>query len=271
MRTQQRDRLLDLLRSYGSCAVAFSGGLDSSVLAKAAVTALADRAVALTAIGPSMPSDQLDAAFDMARSIGIRHELIHTYEAADPRYRANTPERCYFCKHTICRALRRRADELGLAELVDGTNADDHRGRRPGMRASRELGVRSPLAECELGKQDLRELAQMWQLPTHNRPASPCLASRIAYGVPITPERLAMVDRAERFLHERGFAVVRVRLHEGELARVEAPLEDLPKLLDPKLRAALAAHLRACGFRRATLDLEGFRSGSLDEGLEIGD
>jgi len=261
------DRLLDLLRSYGSCAVALSGGLDSSVLAKAAVLALGDRAVALTATSASMPSGQLEAAVEVARSIGIRHEVIETDELSDPRYQANPADRCYFCKQTIGRHFVERAKELGLAVVVDGTNADDRHDHRLGMRAARELGLRSPLAECGLGKEDLRELARAWQLPAPDRPASPCLASRIAYGVTITAQRLAMVDRAEQFLRERGFPIVRVRLHEGELARVEVPVDEIPRLLAPELRRALAEHLRACGFRWATVDLEGFRSGSLNEGL----
>ena len=136
-----------------------------------------------------------------------------------------------------------------------------------GSRAARELGVRSPLAECGLGKEELRELARHWQLPTHDKPASPCLASRIAYGVPITEARLAMVDRAEQFLRQRGFSIVRVRLHENELARVEVPVEEINRLLDPKLRGELAAHLHACGFRHVTVDLEGYRSGSLNAQL----
>ena len=151
-----------------------------------------------------------------------------------------------------------------LATLVDGANADDPGDQRPGMRAASELGVQSPLAQCGLGRQELRELARHWELPTHDKPASPCLASRIAYGVPITPQRLAMVDRAEQFLHEHGFRKVRVRLHEGELARVEVLLEDLPRLLGTRLRRALDDRLHQCGFRYATIDLDGFRSGSLN-------
>jgi len=264
---QKQEQLLDLLRGYGSCAVAFSGGLDSSVLAKAAVLALGDRAVAMTAAGATMPGGELAAAVALARAIGIRHEVIHADELADPRYRANTRQRCYFCKQTICRRLLRRAEELGLAALADGANADDASDYRPGALAARELGVRSPLADCGLTKQELRELARAWDLPTCDKPAAPCLASRIAYGVPITEERLARIDRAERFLRDRGFQIVRVRLHEGELARVEVPLEDLPRLLEARLRRELAEHLRACGFRWATVDLEGFRSGSMNDGL----
>ncbi|HLA84714.1 MAG TPA: ATP-dependent sacrificial sulfur transferase LarE [Thermoguttaceae bacterium] len=258
------DALLNLLRGYGSCAVAFSGGLDSSVLAKAALAALGDRAVAFTATGPTMPAGESEAAVELARAIGIRHEVVPTDELADPRYQANPSDRCYYCKQTICGHFLRRAEKLGLAVLVDGANVDDAGDYRPGMRAARELGVRSPLAECGFGKRELRELARHWSLPTHDKPASPCLASRVAYGVSITPERLAMIDRAERFLHERGFRVARVRLHENDLARVEVPWEDLPRLLEPDLRRALAVHLRECGFRYATIDLEGFRSGSMN-------
>jgi uncharacterized protein len=266
---RKRDRLIELVRDCGSCAVAFSGGLDSSVLAKAAMIAIGRQAMAFTASSPSLPEGQLEAAVRLARAIGIRHEVIPTDEISDPHYRANTPDRCYFCKQMVCRRIAERAGELGLTVVVDGSNADDRHDYRPGSRAARELGVRSPLAECELGKEELRELARFWQLPTHDKPASPCLASRIAYGVPITPERLAMVDRAERFLRERGFPIVRVRLHENELARVEVPVDGIDRLLDPKLRGELVAHLHACGFRYVTVDLEGYRLGSLNEGLEV--
>ncbi|NLE37975.1 MAG: ATP-dependent sacrificial sulfur transferase LarE [Pirellulaceae bacterium] len=268
---KKRDRLLDLLRDLGSAAVAFSGGLDSSVLAKAAVSVLGDRAVALTATGPSMPGGELEAAVRLAREIGIRHEVIETDELADPEYRANTPERCYFCKQIICRHLLRRVEQLGLAVLLDGANADDRRDHRPGSRAARELGVRSPLAECEFTKDELRRLAQAWRLPNSNKPSSPCLSSRVAYGVPITEAALAMIDRAERFLHEHDFAVARVRLHEGGLARVEVPAEDLPRLLESSLRRRLTEHLHACGFSYATVDLDGFRSGSLNRSLSAED
>ncbi|MBN1588351.1 MAG: ATP-dependent sacrificial sulfur transferase LarE [Pirellulales bacterium] len=265
---QKSNQLIDLLRGYGSCAVAFSGGLDSSVLAKAAVLALGEQAVAFTAHGPSMPGGELDAAVAVAEAVGIRHEVIRTDELADPRYQANTPERCYFCKQTICRAIAERARELGLAVVVDGANVDDRCDHRPGSRAARELGVRGPLAECEFDKNALRELARHWQLSTWDKPASPCLSSRVAYGVPITEGRLAMIDRAERFLREHGFPIVRVRLHEGDLARVEVPVGELPRLLEPALREALTEHLRECEFRRVTIDLAGFRSGSLNEGLD---
>jgi pyridinium-3,5-biscarboxylic acid mononucleotide sulfurtransferase len=231
---------------------------------------LGDRAVAFTATSPSTARGELDAAVELAQAIGIRHEVIQTDELADPRYQANTAERCYFCKQALCRRIAERAGELGLAVVVDGSNADDRRDHRPGRRAAGELGVRSPLAECEFTKQELRELARHWRLSTWARPASPCLSSRVAYGVPITEERLAMIDRAEQFLRERGFPVVRVRLHEDDLARVEVPIDELPRLLEPEVRQPLAEHLRACGFRYATIDLEGFRSGSLNEGLGYG-
>ena len=264
---KKQDQLLKLLHGYGSCAVAFSGGLDSSVLAKAAVEALGDRVVALTTTGPSMPKGELEAAVELTQLIGIRHEVIETNELADSRYQANTPERCYFCKQIICRRLIARARQLDLTVVIDGTNADDQNDYRPGTRAARELGVHGPLAECGLGKEDLRELARHWRLPTHDKPASPCLATRIAYGLTITAERLTMIDRAERFLHDRGFLIVRVRLHEGELARVEVPLDDIARLFESDVRRELVDHLRRCGFRYVTIDLEGFRSGSMNKVL----
>jgi uncharacterized protein len=264
---KKRDRVIEILRGFDGVAVAFSGGLDSSVLAKAAVTALADRAVAFTATSPSMPGGELENAVELARRIGIRHEVVETDELSDPRYRENTPERCYFCKQIICRVIASRAESLGLAIVVDGANADDRHDHRPGSRAAKELGVRSPLAECGLTKAELRQLARAWELPNWNKPASPCLSSRVAYGVSITEDRLRMIDRAEQFLHEHGFPVARVRLHEDDLARVEVPANDIDRLLEPSLRRALAEHLHDCGFRFVSVDLDGFRSGSLNRGL----
>ena len=264
---QKRDRLLELIRDYGSCAVAFSGGLDSSVLAKAAVLALGEKTIAFTSTGPSMPSGEREAAVALARQIGIRHEVIATDELDDPCYQANTYDRCYFCKQTICRIFLHRAKEHGITVLVDGSNVDDRDDFRPGSLAVAELGVKSPLAECGFTKAELRKLARDWELPTHDKPSSPCLATRIAYGLPITLERLTMVDRAEQFLHDQGVSIVRVRLHKGDIARIEVPLDELPRLIEPTMRAKLTDHLHQCGFHRVTIDLEGFRSGSMNQAI----
>jgi uncharacterized protein len=265
----KRDRLLDLLRSYGSCAVAFSGGLDSTVLAKAAQLALGDRAVAVTGSSASLAAGELDDSIALARQIGIRHEVIHTDELAVPGYQANAGDRCYFCKSELFLKVEQIAARLGVAVVCDGSNHDDQGEHRPGIQAARERQVRSPLAECSLGKPELRALAAAWDIPTWDKPAAPCLSSRIAYGERVTPERLAMIDQAERFLRERGFQPLRVRYHKGDMARIEVSLDALPRLAEGELRRTLLEHLRSLGFKYVALDLEGFRSGSMNAVLPL--
>ena len=260
---------MQLLAGYGSCAVAFSGGLDSAVLAKAAQLALGDRAVAVTGTSASMAAGEADEAEQLARQIGIRHQTIATGELSLPAYQANRADRCYHCKTELFSQVQQVAERLGVAVLADGSNRDDQGDYRPGRRAASERNVRSPLAECELSKQEIRRLAEFWGLPVWNKPATPCLSSRLAYGEQVTPERLAMVDGAERFLRARGFQPLRVRYHRGEMARIEVALEQLPQLLDPELRRETVDHLKSLGFKYVSLDLEGFRSGSLNEGLRI--
>jgi pyridinium-3,5-biscarboxylic acid mononucleotide sulfurtransferase len=265
----KRDRLLELLRSYGSCAVAFSGGLDSSVLAKAARLALGDRASALTGVSASMASGEREACVEVARSIGIRHEIFSTNEMSLPEYRANTADRCYHCKNELFGKIEAIAKRYGLAVVADGSNADDRDDYRPGMQAARDRQVKSPLAECGLTKAELRALAEHWGLPTAAKPATPCLSSRIAYGEEVTPERLARIDQAERFLRSRGFQPLRVRYHRGEMARIEAPVEELPRFLEPEFRGELVEFFRSLGFKYISLDLEGFRGGSLNAVLPV--
>ncbi len=260
----KRERLLDLLRSYRSCAVAFSGGLDSTVLAKAASLALGDQAVAVTGFSASLAAGELEECRRLAQQIGIRHQVIETGELANPDYRENSPNRCYFCKTELFSQVERIARETGVAVVADGSNWDDHGEHRPGLQAARDRKVRSPLAECGLTKAEIRSLAQDWGLPTWDKPAMPCLSSRIAYGESVTPERLAMIDSAERFLRERGFRPLRVRYHKGDMARIEVAPEALPRFSDRQFRRELIEHLRAMGFKYITLDLEGFRSGSLN-------
>lgn len=260
----KRDRLLDRLRTLGSCAVAFSGGLDSTVLAKAAQLALGDRALAVTGASASMAAGELDECRELARLIGIRHEVIQTEELDNPEYQKNTADRCYHCKTELFTQLDRIAARFQVAAVLDGSNLDDRGEHRPGMQAAREQKVISPLAECGLTKPEIRQLASFWELPTWDKPATPCLSSRIAYGEQVTRERLAMVDRAERFLRGRGFRLLRVRYHRGDVARLEVPLNLLPQLVAEPLRSALVAEFKAAGFRFVALDLEGFRSGSLN-------
>lgn len=272
----KRDRLLELLRSFGSCAVAYSGGLDSTVLAKAAQLALGDRAVAVTGSSASLAVGELDEAAKLARLIGIRHEVIETDELSIPQYQANEADRCYFCKSELFVKVEQLAGRLDVAVVADGSNRDDHGEHRPGLRAAKDKRVRSPLAECGFTKMEIRQLAAHWGLPTWNKPATPCLSSRIAYGEQVTPERLAMVDRAERFLREQDFRPLRVRYHKGDVARIEVAADALARFADADFRRAVVEHLKAAGFKYVSLDLEGFRSGSLNavlpvESLQIGE
>ncbi len=261
----KRERLLGLLASYGSCAVAFSGGLDSTVLAKAAQLALGEKAVAITGVSASLAAGELEECRQLARRIGIRHEILQTDELSNPDYQRNTADRCYHCKIELFGQVEKAAQRLGLAVVADGSNRDDHGEHRPGLRAAAEQKVRSPLAECDLTKSELRRLAADWELPTWDKPATPCLSSRIAYGEQVTPERLAMIDQAERALREHGFRPLRVRYHKGDLARIEVSPEAIAKLLDAELRRQVVEALKSAGFKYVSLDLEGFRSGSLNE------
>jgi pyridinium-3,5-biscarboxylic acid mononucleotide sulfurtransferase len=269
MLAEKRQNLLDRLASLESCAVAFSAGVDSTVVAKAAAVALRDRAVAVTGTSDSMAEGELDQARELARIIGIRHVVVPTAEFSQPDYLRNAPDRCYHCKTELYTQLDRILPTLGVAHAVNGANADDLSDYRPGQLAAAEHGVLSPLAECGLTKAEVRELARGWNLPVWDKPAMPCLSSRIAYGEEVTPERLRMIDQAERFLRSRSLATVRVRYHRGDLARLEVPLEALPRLVEEPLRSELTARLRQIGFRFLTLDLEGFRSGSLNQLIEL--
>lgn len=260
----KRDRLLGLLRGYGSCAVAFSGGLDSTVLAKAAQLALGDRAVAVTGVSASLAAGELDECRDLARQIGIRHEVIETNELTNPEYQRNDSNRCYHCKTELFVEVEKLSRRLGVAVVCDGSNRDDHGEHRPGLRAAREQQVKSPLAECEFTKPEIRQLAAHWDVPIWDKPATPCLSSRIAYGEQVTPERLQMIDRAERFLREQGFQPLRVRYHRGDVARIEVSPDALPRFLDADFRREVIDRLKAAGFKYVSLDLEGFRSGSLN-------
>ena len=262
----KRDALLAALRSLGRVAVAFSGGVDSAVVAKAAALACGEHAVAVTADSPSLAAGELDRAAAVAAGIGIRHRIVKTAEFASPAYLANAPDRCFHCKSKLYDRLGDLLPELGADAVVNGANADDAGDHRPGMRAAGDRGVRSPLLECGFTKADVRALARAWGLPVWDKPASPCLSSRIAYGVPVTPARVRRVDAAEAWLKDR-FALreCRVRCEANELARVEVPRPALPRVCGEA--AAVSAELKRLGFRYVTLDLEGFRSGSLNAGL----
>lgn len=264
LRNRQRAALVNMLHSYGRVAVAFSGGIDSTVVAQAAFEALGNAAVAVTAESASLASGELEEARALAHQIGIRHRVIHTTEFADPNYIRNDSSRCYFCKSELYGRLAALQGELGVDVVASGANTDDMGEYRPGLRAASEHGVRHPLQECGLSKADVRALAKAWGLPTWDKPATPCLSSRIAYGEEATPERVRMIDQAEQWLRRQGLRVLRVRYHRGDVARIEVPLDDLPRFVEVELRDELVPAFRALGFKFVTLDLEGFRSGSLN-------
>jgi uncharacterized protein len=261
----KRDRLLDVLRGLGGAAVAFSGGIDSTVVAQAAHLALGGRAVAVTADSASVPRAELADAERLARHIGIRHRVVITDEFSDPDYVRNDGTRCYYCKSELYSRVEALLPELGVSVICSGANLDDRGDYRPGLKAAAEHRVRHPLQEAGFTKADVRALARAWGLPTWDKPASPCLSSRLAPGVEVTHERTARVEAAEEYLRGLGYRECRVRLHGDEMARIEVPADGIARLADPAVREALARRFKELGFRYVTLDLEGFRSGSLND------
>lgn len=262
---RRRDRLLEVLRATGGCAVALSGGIDSTVVAKAARLALGDAAVAVTADSPSVARAELADARRAAELIGIRHVVVATDEFANADYAANDGRRCYFCKDELYTRVAGLLPALGVGVICSGANLDDRGDYRPGLTAAAEHGVLHPLQEAGMTKADVRALARHWGLPTWDKPASPCLSSRLAPGVEVTRERTARVEAAEAYLRQLGLRDCRVRLHEGELARLEVPADEVARLAAPAVREPLARRLKELGFRYVTIDLEGLRSGSLNE------
>jgi len=257
--------LCDTLASLGSVVVAYSGGADSAYLAFIANRTLGDRAVAVTADSPSYPERHRQLAIQIARDFGLRHEIIQTNELERPEYRANPSNRCYYCKHELYTHLSRLAAGRG-AVIVDGNNADDRGDYRPGRQAAREFGVRSPLDEVDLRKDEIRELSRQAGLPTWDEPASACLSSRIPYHSDVTDEKLRTIERAEQALRALGFRVFRVR-HHDDLARIEIARAEMPRALEPDVAAAIVRALKEAGYRYVSLDLQGYRTGSLNEGL----
>jgi uncharacterized protein len=263
---QKKARLDALLSVMGSALVAFSGGLDSTFLAAVVRDLLGDRAVAVTALSPSVPQSEAADAADLAGLIGIRHLTIETREMDSADFVNNTPDRCYYCKDELFGRLRSLAEGMGFAYVLDGSNCDDEGDYRPGRRAAARHGVRSPLLEAGLSKDDIRTLSRERGLPTWDKPAMACLASRLPYGTPITEDALKQVEAAEAFLRSLGIRQLRVR-HHGDVARIEVDRAGRDALLREENRQAVVERLRSLGYLYVTVDLAGFRSGSLNEGL----
>jgi len=260
--------LRGLFDGFGSVLVAFSGGVDSAYLAWLAHDVLGPRALAVTALSESYPAHHYDLAVTLARQAGFPHEIVHTREMERAEYRANPVNRCYYCKDELYTVLRDLARDRGLAVVVDGNNADDRGDHRPGRQAAREAGVRSPLDEVGLGKDAIRALARRAGLPQWDEPASACLSSRVPYEHAVTPEKLRAIEQAETALRALGFRGCRVR-HHDDVARLELSAADLPRAVEPETARAIAAAVKGAGFRFVALDLEGYRTGSLNERIPL--
>jgi uncharacterized protein len=256
------------LREFPSIIVAYSGGVDSAWLAYAATRVLRRAAVCVTADSPSYPQRHRALAIRLAADFGFVHEIIRTDEMARPEYRANPANRCYYCKHELYTRLSEIARERGIPVIADGSNADDRGDYRPGRQAAREFGVRSPLDEAGLTKADIRELSRRAGLPTWDEPASACLSSRIPYFSEVTDEKLRMIERAESVLRGLGFRICRVRHHDS-IARLELGRDEIARALEPEVADAIDRALRDIGYQHVTVDLRGYRLGSLNEALRL--
>jgi len=256
------------LASLGSVLVAYSGGIDSAFLAVTAARVLGDRSLCITADSPSYPDHHRDLAIGTARAFDLHHEMVRTSEVDNPDYRANPANRCYYCKHELYSRLTAIARDRGFAAVVDGSNADDRGDYRPGRQAAREFGVVSPLDEAGLTKGDIRDLARLAGMETWDEPASACLSSRIPYHSEVTEEKLRTIDAAERVLRALGFRIYRVR-HHDTIARLELGKDEMARALEPETAAAIDRELRALGYAHVTVDLRGYRLGSLNDALKL--
>ena len=260
---EKLDRLREIIAELGSMAVGFSGGVDSSLLLTVGHEVLGDRVIAVTGVDASVPEREVKEAKAFCEARGIRHILCRHDPLKEESYRNNRPDRCYFCKHGIFTEIKKIADENGIEYMAEGSNMDDLGDYRPGLKAVAELSVKSPLREAKLDKSDIRRIARAMGLPTWSKPAYACLASRFAYGEEITEEKLRRIDRAEQFLIEHGFLEERVRMH-GNLARIEVPPADIPRLASDEVREAVYEEFKRLGFLFVTLDLKGYRTGSMN-------
>ncbi len=263
---EKYDRLRATLRDMGQCVIGYSGGVDSTLVLKVAHDVLGDRAVAVTGDSEAFPQGEVDAATAVANAMGVTVTRVRTHELANPNFAVNTPDRCYHCKTELFSELQDVARERGIAWIVDGSHADDGKpgDHRPGMRAASERGVRSPLREAGMSKADVRALALHLGVPNWDKPSFACLSSRFPYGTTITPELLARLDGCEKFLRESGFRQFRVR-HHDTVARIEVEPNDIPRLVE--LREAVNARFKELGYTYVTLDLEGYRSGKMNDTL----
>jgi uncharacterized protein len=265
---EKLEKLKKTLREMGTVLIAYSGGVDSSFLAVTAHEVLGQHSLAVFASSPVAPPMEKEAAGSLAHQFGLRFRIIESNEMADPDFVANPPERCYYCKRELFSELKPIALAEGLKWVADGTNADDLSDYRPGRKASAEAGIRSPLLEVGLTKAEIRQLSRAQGLPTWDRPASPCLASRIPYGIPVTAETLNKITRGENYLHSLGLRQVRLR-HHGDIARIELDQPDMAIIIKTDIRHGIVEHFKTLGYKYVTLDLTGYRTGSLNEVLGI--